>query len=57
MDDVGILLAGVDTRPVVAAVAVGVELAGPLSGIRLFGTESSHWGPCCLFLCRVYRRV
>ena len=40
MDDVGILLAGVDTRPIVAAVAVGVALAGPLSGIRPFGIES-----------------
>ena len=41
-----------DTRPVVAAVAVGVAFSGPLSGIRLFGTESLHRGPCCLFLCR-----
>ena len=51
MDGSGILLAGFDTRPVVAAVVVGVALAGPLSGNRLFGTESSQWGPCCLFLC------
>ena len=53
MDDVGILLAGVDTRPVVADVAVGVAFSGPLSGIHLFGIESLNWGPCCLFLCRV----
>ena len=53
MDDVGILLAGFDTRPVVAAVAVGVAFAGSLSGIRPFGIESLNWGPCCLFLCRV----
>ena len=53
MDDVGILLAGVDTHPVVAAVAVGVAFAGPLSGTRLFGIESLNWGPCCLFLYRV----
>ena len=53
MDGAGILLAGFDTRPVVAAVAVGVAFAGPLSGIRLLGTESSHWGPSCPFLCRV----
>ena len=31
MDDVGILLAGVDTCPVVSAVVVGVAFAGPLS--------------------------
>ena len=53
MDGFGILLAGFDTRSVVAAVVVGVAFAGPLSGICLFGTESSHWGPCCLFLCCV----
>ena len=53
MDAAGILLAGVDTRPVVAAVDLGVAFAGPLSEIRLFGTESLHWGPYCLFLCRV----
>ena len=53
MDGAGILLSGFDTRPVVTAVAVGIAFAGPLSGIRLFGTESSHWGPCCLFLCCV----
>ena len=53
MDGDGILLAGFYIRPVVAAVATGVAFAGPLSGIRLFGTESLHWGPCCLFLCRV----
>ena len=53
MDDVGILLSDVDTRPVVATVAVGVAFAGPLSGTRLFGIESLNWGPCCLFLCRV----
>ena len=45
VDGAGILLAGFDTRPVVAAVVVGVALAGPLSGNRLFGTESSYWGP------------
>ena len=53
MDDVGILLAGVDTHPVVAAVAVGVAFADPLSATRLFGIESLNWGPYCLFLCRV----
>ena len=53
MDDVGILLAGVDTRPIVAAVDVGVTFAGPLSVIRLFDIESFNWGPFCLFLCRV----
>ena len=53
MDDVGILLAGVDTRPVVAYVAVDVTFAGPLSGIRPFGIESLNWRPCFLFLCRV----
>ena len=53
MYDVGILLAGVDTHPVVAAVAVGVAFADPLSATRLFGIESLNWGPCCLFLCRV----
>ena len=51
MDGAGILLAGFDTRPFVAAVVVGVAFAGPLSGNRLFGTESSNWGICCLFLC------
>ena len=53
MDDFCILLSCVDTRPVVAAVAVGVSSAGSLSGIRLFGIESLNWGPCCLFLFRV----
>ena len=53
MDGAGILLTGFDTRPVVADVVVGVAFAGPLSGNLLFGTESSHWGPCCLFLCLV----
>ena len=53
VDGAGILLADFDTRPVVAAVVVGVAFAGLLSGNRLFGTESSHWGPCCLFLCLV----
>ena len=53
MDGAGILLSGFDTRPVVADVAVGVAFSVPLSGIRQFCTESSHWGPCCLFLCRV----
>ena len=53
MDGAGILLAGFDTHPVVAAVVVGVAFAGPMSGNCLFGTESSHWGPCCLFLCLV----
>ena len=52
MDGAGILLAGFDTRPVVAAVAVGVAFAVPLSGIRPFGIESLNWGPCCLVLCR-----
>ena len=53
MDDAGILLAGFDTRPVVAAVAVGVAFAGPLSITRLFGIKSLNWRPCFLFLCRV----
>ena len=53
MDDVGILFAGFDTRPIVAAVYVGVAFDVPMSGIRLFGIESLNWGPCCLFLCRV----
>ena len=53
MDGAGILLTGFDTRHVVAAVDVGVAFAGPLYGFRMFGTESSYWGPCCLFLCRV----
>ena len=53
VDGSGILLAGFDTRPVVAAVVVGVAFAGLLSGNRMFGTESSYWGPCCLFLCLV----
>ena len=53
MDGAGILLASFDTRPVVSAFVVGVAVAVPLCGNRLFGTESSHWGPCCLFLCRV----
>ena len=53
MDGAGILLDGFGTRPVVAVVVVGVAFAGLLSGIRLFGTESLHWGPCCLFLCLV----
>ena len=48
VEDVGILLAGVDTRPVVTAVSVGVAFAGPLSGSRPFGNEPFHWGPCCL---------
>ena len=52
MDDVGILLAGVDTLPVVVAAVVGVAFAGPLSGIRPFGIESLNRGPCCLVLCR-----
>ena len=50
MDGAGILPAGFDTRPVVSAVVVGVAFADLLSGNRLFGTESSNWGPCCLFL-------
>ena len=29
----------------------GILLAG--FDTRLFGTESLHWGPCCLFLCLV----
>ena len=49
----GILLAGFDTRPDVSDVVVGVAFAGLLSGNRLFGIESSHWGPFCLFLCLV----
>ena len=53
MDGAGILLAGFDTRPVVAAVVVGIAFAGPRYGNRLFGTVSSNWGPCCLFLCLV----
>ena len=53
MDDVGILLSGVDTRPVVVAAVVGVAFAVPLSGIRPFGIESLNWGPFCLVLCRV----
>ena len=53
MDVAGILLAGFDTRPVVAAVVVGIAFAGPLSVIRLFDIESFNWGPFCLFLCRV----
>ena len=53
MNGSGILLAGFETRPVVADVVVGVACAVPMSGNRLFGTESSHWGPCCLFLCLV----
>ena len=52
MDDVGILLSGVDASPVVADVVVGVAFSGPLSVIRLFGTESLNWGPCCLVLFR-----
>ena len=53
MEDVGILLAGFDTRPVVTAVSVGVAFAGPLSGSRPFGNEPLHWGPCCLIPCRI----
>ena len=52
MDGDVILLDGFDTRPVVAAVVVGVVFSGPMSGNCLFGTKPSHWGPCCLFLCR-----
>ena len=36
VEDVGILSAAVDTRPVVVAAVVGVAFAGPLSGSRLF---------------------
>ena len=36
MDDVGILLAGVDTHPVVVSAIVGVAFTGPLSGICPF---------------------
>ena len=53
MEDVGILPAVVDSRPVVVAAVVGVAFAGPLSGSRPFGTEPLHCGPCCLVLCRV----
>ena len=53
MEDVGILPAFDDTRPVVVAAVVGVAFAVPLSSSRPFGTEPLHWGPCCLVLCRV----
>ena len=38
VDGAGILLAGFYTRPIVAAVGLGVAFAVPLSGNHLFGT-------------------
>ena len=51
MDDVGILLAVVDTRPVVVAVVVVVAFAGPLSGILPFGIESLNWAEKIILFC------
>ena len=53
MEDVGILPAAFDTRPVVVDAVVGVACAGPLSGSLPFVNEPLHWGPCCLVPCRV----
>ena len=36
VEAVGILLAAVDTRPVVVAAVLGVACAGPLFGSRMF---------------------